>query len=186
MLDALIADSATCTSWPALARRNMRAKISVLQGALTGHFTERHAFMLGMMLARIGALTAQINTLTTRIGEAIAPFTAQVAQLDEIPGIGITAAQDLLAEIGTDMTRFPRRAPGLLGQVRAQCPPVRRPQQGGHHRPGQPLARRHPRRGRHRRRTTLPAPSTATSIPGREQITGSHTQRPRSDGWLCG
>jgi len=29
-------------------------------------------------------------------------------------------------------------------------PPVRRARQGRHHRPGQPLARRHPRRGRHR------------------------------------
>ena len=68
--------------------------------------------MLGMMLARIDALTAQIDTLTTRIGEAIAPYARQVAQLDEIPGIGITAAQEILAETGTDMSRFP--TPGHL------------------------------------------------------------------------
>ena len=85
----------------------MRAKASVLQEALTGHFTEHHAFMLGMMLARIDALTTQIDTLTTRIGQAIAPYAAQVAQLDEIPGIGVTAAQDLLAEIGADMSASP-------------------------------------------------------------------------------
>ena len=30
-----------------------------------------------------------------------------MAQLDEIPGIGVTAAQEIIAEIGTDMTRFP-------------------------------------------------------------------------------
>jgi len=95
--------------WPAGA---CAPRTSVLQEALTGHFTGHHAFMLGMMLARIDALTTQIDTLTTRIGEAIAPFAAQVAQLDEIPGIGITAAQDLLAEIGTDMSRFP--TPGHL------------------------------------------------------------------------
>ena len=41
----------------ALARKNVRAKTSVLQEALTGHFTDHHAFMLGMMLARIDALT---------------------------------------------------------------------------------------------------------------------------------
>jgi transposase len=35
-----------------------------------------------------------------------------VAQLDEIPGIGITTAQEILAEIGADMTRFP--TPGHL------------------------------------------------------------------------
>ena len=106
-LAALIAGLANPHELAGLARGSMRAKTSVLQEALTGHFTGHHAFMLGMMLARIDALTAQIDTLTTRIGEAIAPYAAQVAQLDEIPGIGITAAQDLLAEIGTDMSRFP-------------------------------------------------------------------------------
>jgi hypothetical protein len=35
------------------------------------------------------------------------------------PGIGVTAAQDLLAEIGTGTSRFPTRPPGVLGQVRA-------------------------------------------------------------------
>jgi transposase len=112
MLDALVAGQRNPHALAALAYRNMRAKTSVLQEALTGHFTDHHAFMLGMMLARIDALTTQIDTLTTRIGEAIAPLAAQVAQLDEIPGIGITAAQDILAEIGTDMSRFP--TPGHL------------------------------------------------------------------------
>jgi transposase len=65
-----------------------------------------------MMLDRVDALTAQIGTLTTRIEQAIAPLAAQVAQLDEIPGIGTAAAQDIIAEIGTDMTRFP--TPGHL------------------------------------------------------------------------
>ena len=112
MLAALIGGQRNPHALASLAYRNMRAKTSVLQEALTGHFTDHHAFMLGMMLARIDALTTQIDTLTTRIGEAIAPYAHQVAQLDEIPGIGITAAQDILAEIGTDMTRFP--TPGHL------------------------------------------------------------------------
>ncbi len=90
----------------------MRAKMSILQEALTGHFTDHHAFLLGMMLDRVDALTAQIDTLTTRIEHAIGPYAHQVAQLDEIPGIGVTAAQDLIAEIGTDMSRFP--TPGHL------------------------------------------------------------------------
>ena len=95
-----------------LARKTMRAKISVLRQALTGRFTEHHAFLLALMLDRVDALTAQIDTLTTRIEKAIAPLAAQVAQLDEIPGIGVTTAQEILAEIGTDMTRFP--TPGHL------------------------------------------------------------------------
>jgi len=117
MLAALIAGQRNPHELAALAYRNMRAKTSVLQEALTGHFTDHHAFMLDMMLTRIDALTAQIGTLTTRIGEAIAPYAHQVAQLDEIPGIGITAAQDLLAESGSPGA-LPRRGP--LGTVLAR------------------------------------------------------------------
>ncbi len=123
MLDALITGQTNPHVLAALAYRNMRAKTSVLQEALTGHFTDHHAFMLGMMLARIDALTTQIDTLTARIGQAIAPFAAQVAQLDEIPGIGTTAAQDLIAEIGTDMSRFP--TPGHLASWAKFAPRAR-------------------------------------------------------------
>jgi transposase len=80
--------------------------------ALTGHFPEHHAFLLGMMVDRVDALTAQIDTLAIRIEKAIAPFAAQVAELDEIPGIGITTAREILAATGTDMSRFP--TPGHL------------------------------------------------------------------------
>ena len=107
MLAAMIAGQRSPRVLAELARGSMRAKTAVLQEALTGHFTEHHAFLLGMMLDRIDALSAQIDTLTDRIGQAIAPHAAQVAQLDEIPGIGIIAAQDLIAEIGTGMSRFP-------------------------------------------------------------------------------
>jgi transposase len=107
MLDALVGGQANPHELAGLARGSMRAKTSVLREALTGQFTDHHAFMLGMMLDRIDALTAQVGTLTARIEDAIAPFAAQVAQLDEIPGIGTVAAQDLLAEIGAGMSRFP-------------------------------------------------------------------------------
>ena len=82
-------------------------KISVLQEALTGQFRDHHGYLLRMMLDRVDALTAQVEALTGRIDEAIAPFAHQVAQLDEIPGVGRTGAQEIIAEIGVDMTRFP-------------------------------------------------------------------------------
>jgi len=46
-----------------------------------------------MMLDRIDALSAQINNFTTAIEQAIVPLAAQVDQLDQIPGIGLTAAR---------------------------------------------------------------------------------------------
>ncbi len=112
MLAALIAGQRDPTVLADLARKSMRAKMRVLRQALTGHFTDHHAFLLGMMLGRVDALTAQIDTLTNRIAQAIAPFATQVAQLDEIPGIGLTTAQEIIAEIGADISRFP--TPGHL------------------------------------------------------------------------
>jgi len=107
MLEALIAGQANPAVLAELARGSMRGKKSVLQEALTGQFRDHHGWLLRMMLDRIDALSAQIDQLTSRIDEAIAPFAHQVAQLDEIPGVGKTGAQELIAEIGVDMTRFP-------------------------------------------------------------------------------
>jgi transposase len=107
MLEALIAGQRDPYVLAELARGSMRGKKSVLQEALTGHFRDHHGCLLRMMLDRVDALTAQTEALTSRIDEVIAPFAHQVAQLDEITGIGKTGAQELIAEIGVDMTRFP-------------------------------------------------------------------------------
>jgi transposase len=107
MLEALIAGQRDPHVLARLARGSMRGKISVLQEALTGQFRDHHGYLLRMMLDRVDALTAQVEALTGRIDEATAPFAHQVAQLDEIPGVGRTGAQEIIAEIGVDMTRFP-------------------------------------------------------------------------------
>ena len=107
MLAALIAGQRDPYVLAGLARGSMRGKTSILRQALTGHFTSHHAFLMAMTLERTDALTTQISRLTTQIETALAPYAAQVAQLDEIRGIGITTAQELIAETGTDMTRFP-------------------------------------------------------------------------------
>jgi transposase len=110
MLEALISGQRDPAVLAELALGRMRGKKSVLQEALTGHFRGHHGYLLRMMCDRVDALTAQIGALTTRIDEALAPFAAQVAQLDEIPGVGKTGAQEIIAEIGTDMARFPTAA----------------------------------------------------------------------------
>ena len=40
----------------------------------------------------------------------VAPFASAVERLDEIPGVGITAARVIIAEVGLDMSRFPTAA----------------------------------------------------------------------------
>ena len=110
MMDALIAGERSPKALAQLARTAMRRKTAVLEEAFTGHFTDHHAFLLAKMVARIDAIDAGIAGLDARIEQLIAPFAQAVARLDEIPGIGPVAAAVIIAEIGTDMTRFPTPA----------------------------------------------------------------------------
>jgi transposase len=107
MLAALVAGERNPKALAQLARRSMRKKITVLEEAFTGYFTSHHAFLLGKMLARVDAISADIAALDTRIEAEITPFAAAVSRLDEIPGINLAAAHAIIAEIGLDMARFP-------------------------------------------------------------------------------
>jgi transposase len=110
MMAALIAGERNPQALAQLARARMRAKIELLEEAFVGHFTHHHRFLLTTMLARIDQTSADITAVETRIGELIAPFARAADTLDEVPGIGLTAAHVILAEIGLDMSRFPTAA----------------------------------------------------------------------------
>jgi transposase len=107
MLAALVAGERDPKVLAQLARARLRAKLGPLVEAFTGFFTDQHAFLLGKMLARVDALDADLAELDAKLAELIAPFAGAVERLDEIPGLGQTAVQLLIAELGTDMTRFP-------------------------------------------------------------------------------
>lgn len=123
MLTAIIAGQRDPKVLAQMARTRMRGKIPQLEEALDcTFFTEEHAFILQMMLDSIDHYTAQIRVLDEKIARLCQPYEHQIAQLDEIPGYGITTAQDIIAEIGIDMSVFPtpghlcswaRRAPGV-------------------------------------------------------------------------
>jgi transposase len=106
MLEALIAGQRNPRMLAAMARGRMRAKTTELEEALTGHFEDHHGFLLRSMLTHIDALSLQIDEVATRIEAAIAPFTPAVTRLDEIAGVGVVTAQEIIGEIGVDMSRF--------------------------------------------------------------------------------
>ncbi len=107
MLEAMIAGQRDPRVLAQMARARMRSKIAVLEEALTGHFEDHHAFLAALMLERVDAITTQIERITTMIERVVDPFRRQVEQLDDIIGVGLVGAQELIAEIGVDMTRFP-------------------------------------------------------------------------------
>ena len=79
----------------------------MLQEAFTGHFTDHHAFLLRRMLARVDAINADIAALDAGSKRWPPRSPPRRRRLDEIPGISLTSRSVILAEIGTDMGRFP-------------------------------------------------------------------------------
>jgi transposase len=110
MLAALLAGERDPKVLAQLARTRLRAKLGQLTEAFTGHFTDHHGFLLATMLGRIDQASADIATLEAKIEAEVAPFAPAVDRLDEVTGVGRTAAQVIIAEVGLDMGRFPTPA----------------------------------------------------------------------------
>ena len=109
IMDRLIAGERNPRALAECARTRARRKIPQLREALEGaeFFTAHHARLLRSILNRIDAITAEINELSAVIEELLAPYEEQLQQAESMPGWGRRAAQDVIAETGTDMTRFP-------------------------------------------------------------------------------
>jgi transposase len=109
IMDHLIAGERDPKALAQLARGRARVKVRQLQEALEGaeFFTPELAALLKVMLARIDSVSAEIARLTQVIERLLAPYEEQLQQAESMPGWGRLAAQDVLAETGPDMSRFP-------------------------------------------------------------------------------
>ncbi|WP_405535161.1 IS110 family transposase [Streptomyces sp. NBC_00075] len=120
MLEALIAGERDPHVLAEMARASMRAKRQILAQALTGQFTDHHAFLARTMLDRIDAVTATEARLSKEITRRLAPFHRQIELLTTIPGVSTRSAEMILAETGADMARFPSAA--HLASWAGMCP----------------------------------------------------------------
>jgi transposase len=120
MLEALVAGTEDPGVIAELAKGSLRRKLPALREALEGRFGPHHALMVGEILAHIDYLEESIGRLSAEIDRVIAPFLPQVELLDSIPGIDRRTAEVLIAEIGTDMSRFPTA--GHLASWAGLCP----------------------------------------------------------------
>jgi len=109
MLQALIVGQDNPAQLAQMAHGRMRSKIAALEQALTGRVRDEHRFLLKLHLEHIDYLTERVTELQQEIDRRIVPFDHNhlLDRLDTIPGVGLLTAQGLLAEIGTDMQRFP-------------------------------------------------------------------------------
>jgi transposase len=134
MLEALVAGQTDVSELAQLAKGRLRSKIAELELALQGTLQEQQAFMLAQHLALLDVFDEQIAAFDERIREAIegtrpppdagaqeqagqaeppsGPERAWAAKaiVDAVPGIGSRVAEIIIAELGTDMSRFPSSA----------------------------------------------------------------------------
>lgn len=110
MMAALIAGTRDPKTLAQMARSRLRLKISQLEDAFVGRFSEHHGFLLAKMLARVDAITDDIAEVNQRIEQHVHPFGEAAQRLDEIPGVGPATAHVIIAEVGVDMSRFPTPA----------------------------------------------------------------------------
>ena len=121
MLRAIVEGRQTPAQMADLARGAMRRKIPALTDALAGGTNAHHRFMLGTPLGQVEHAERQIAAFDARIEQVMTPLEREaVARLDAIPGFDKRAAQNVLAEIGTDMSRFPTA--GHLASWAGLCP----------------------------------------------------------------
>jgi transposase len=107
ILAALIAGELDPRVLAELAQGLLRKQIPQLEQALAGQVDAHQRFLIRRHLEPIEGLDAAIADVSAEIAERMAPYAAIIARLDTIPGIGRYVAEAVLAEIGTDMRRFP-------------------------------------------------------------------------------
>jgi transposase len=120
MLDALVAGTTDPEVLADLARGKLRHKLPALREALEGRFEPHHALVIGAILQHLDFLDEHIDRLSDAIEQQLGPFAAGVELAATITGVAERSAQVIVAEIGTDMTRFP--TPGHLASWAGRCP----------------------------------------------------------------
>ena len=117
MIEAMIEGVRNPARLAALADRRLKATPKQLYDALHGRLTEHHRFMLKLYLSQYDALDKAITEIARQTDAAIERMDAEVAAgtagfrsrinlLSTMPGVSALSATSILAETGTDMSRF--------------------------------------------------------------------------------
>lgn len=130
ILEAMLAGETDPSVLADLARGRVKAKRAALEQALVGTLKAHHRFLLSEHLAHLDTLEESIRRVSQEIdhrmqaleladqhehpeedsepsSQAPLSWAQAVTVLTTIPGISQRAAEGVLAEIGTDTTRFP-------------------------------------------------------------------------------
>jgi transposase len=93
-----------------LAKGRLRKKRSALRLALDGRVQAHHRLLLGELLDHLDYLERAIHRVEGNIAALVAKEEKAVELLLTLPATGPVTAAAIIAEIGTDMSRFPSAA----------------------------------------------------------------------------
>lgn len=81
-----------------------------MERALAGRFRPRQRFLIAEQLTHLEYLDEAIARVSAEVAERVRPFEEAIARVDSMPGVGRRTAEALVAEIETDLSRFPSAA----------------------------------------------------------------------------
>jgi transposase len=120
MLEQLARGSEDAEAMAALAKGRMRHKRLELEQALRGLMGSHQRMLLQSQLRHLDFLGQEIAQLDDEVAARMGPFEEAIQQLDGVTGVGPRTAQEVLAEIGLDMSHFP--SAGHLSSWAHICP----------------------------------------------------------------
>jgi transposase len=120
ILQAIVSGETDPATLADLARGRLRSKRIALERALSGRLAAHQRFMLAEQLCHIEAIEEIVERVSSEIVERLRPSAEAIELLDGITGVGRRTAEILLAEVGSDMSRFPSAA--HLASWAGMCP----------------------------------------------------------------
>jgi transposase len=110
MLEAMVRGTEDPKALAALARGRLQEKRAALEEALRGLVGCHQRLLLASHLRHLDFLNEEVAHLDEEVAARLSPFQQTLEQLDEVPGVGQHSAEEIVAEIGLNMGRFPSAA----------------------------------------------------------------------------
>jgi len=110
MLDALLSGKCDVQLLAELAKGRLRNKKPELMKALQGVVKDHHKMIMGQLLCDMDLFNEQIQEVSGEIERRIKKDQDKMDRIDHIPGVNQRVGEVIVAEVGTDMERFPSEA----------------------------------------------------------------------------
>jgi transposase len=107
ILEAMINGVEDTKALAEMSKGVLRKKMTSLEAALEGVMGEHQKTVLGTHLRHLDFLDGEIARLDEDVNHRMDGFKEIIEKLDAIKGINSRSAQEIIAEIGVDMSHFP-------------------------------------------------------------------------------